>query len=383
MSNDPEQEYFSDGLTEDIITALSHWRSFPVIARNSTFVYKARAVRVQEVAKELGARYVLEGSVRKAGDRIRVNAQLVDAQSGHHVWAEKFDRALTDVFQIQDEITQQIAAVVIPELAQAEVKKAELKRPESLSAWDFYLRGMTLLEQQTCDSYRQAREKFRQAVELDPGYGEAWAGLGWSHLHEIGDSCCESREDSLAAGLEAAKKAIELDENSALAHYVLGTAYVWLEQLSLGLAMVEKALVLNPFHAQANMALGNRLDLIGRTAEGIARMERSLELNPRDVHRPTYMAYLSRAQVSAGNFETALEWIDKAYNLRPDNPDLQYRRAVCLAHLDRVDEARAALKLCERSRPGYLADRADWQPYSDAERNRRFFEGLVRNGLRD
>jgi adenylate cyclase len=381
MSRDPEQDYFADGLTEDLITALSAWRSFPVIARNSTFTYKGRAVRVQQVAEELGARYVLEGSVRRAGGRVRVTAQLIDAETGHHVWADKFDRTLDDIFEVQDEITRKIATILAPEMAIAERKRAGLKRPEDLTAWDLHLRGMAELQKETCEGNAAARALFERAVERESGYGEAWAGLAHTHLRDIGGCCTGSRERSLAAAFEAARRAVELDEGSALAHFILSGAYVWREDLETGLAELERALELNPYHAHAQMALGNRLDLVGRAEEGVAQMERSLDLNPRDPVRFGYMASLARAHLAKGEPETAETWMRKALLLRPEDPDLHFRHAVCLAHLDRVEEARAALAEAERLRPGYLAQRAAWRPYRDEARNERFFAGLKCHGL--
>ncbi len=381
LSGDPEQEYFSDGLTEDIITGLSYWHAFPVIARNSTFTYKGVSVRVQEIAQELGARYVLEGSVRTAGKRIRVTAQLIDGETGHHVWAEKYDRALEDVFEVQDEITLNIVATVQPELVKAEIERSAASRPGSLRAWDFFLRGMAHLHRFTITDNAAARDMFQKAIDLENNYGEAWAGLGWGYVRDIDFRSRESRQSLIDKGFNAARKAVELDDGSALAHLVLGTAYVWAENLKLGIAQVEKCIELNPYSAHAHMALGNRLDLVGRTDEGIDKMERSLELNPRDPWRPNYMAYLARAYASKGDYETALVWIEKAVNLRLDDADLQYRLAICLANLDKVDDARDALGECERLHPGQVSERSSWRPYSDDERNERFFSGLRKHGL--
>jgi len=381
LSGDPEQEYFSDGLTEDIITALSHWRSFPVIARNSTFSYKGQAVVVQRIGRELGARYVLEGSVRRAGNRLRVNVQLADTETGHHLWVEKFDRSMEDVFEVQDEITQKIATAVEPELEYAEIARSASRRPDNLTAWDLFLRGVAKMNMVRHEGYLEARKLFECAVELEPDYGEAWAGLGWSYLRDLEFSDPDERGDVLAKGMKAAKRAVALDDKSAFAHLALGTAFVWEEQFQRGISQVERALELNPYFAHAHMALGNRLDLVGRTAEGIDKMEISLELNPRDPSRGLYMAFLSRAYLSLGEHEKALDWIMRAVEHSPDNPDFQYRLAVCLADCDRIDEARAALGECERLEPGYPAKRGNWRPYREPERNEAFFAGLVRHGL--
>lgn len=381
IGGDPEQEYFSDGITEDIIAALSHFRSFPVIARNSTFTYKGRIIRVQQVAEELGARYVLEGGVRKAGDRLRITAQLVDAETGHHVWADKFDRTMEDVFEIQDEITQKIAATIQPELAHAELEKSAVKRPENLTAWDYMLRGMAHMNWHTRDGFSEARKILQRAIDIDPDYTDAWAGLAFSYLGDIMLCGTDERQELVEKGMEAAKRAVALDDHSSFAHYVLGMAYVWSEQFQVGISEVEVSLQLNPYNAQAQMGLGNRLDLIGRASEGIAKMEQGLKLSPRDPTCPMFMAFLCRAYLGLNQPVEAFEWIERAVHLRPDNPDLQYRHAICLANLDRVDEAKKALDECERLEPGFLARRERWRPYSDDERNQRFFAGLSKHGL--
>ena len=226
MSGDPEQEYFSDGLTEDIITALSHWRSVPVIARNSSFTYKGQSVRVQKVAEELGVRYIVEGSVRKAGNRLRITVQLIDGESGHHAWAEKFDRQLDDVFEVQDEITNRIAATIVPELELYERRRSATKRTRDLSAWDYYLRGLDTFFDETCESTAASLKMFQSAVEADPEYCDAWARLGWAYAREVMFDCSEDRQSSLQKGFEAAHRAVALDDASALAHLSLGTLYI-------------------------------------------------------------------------------------------------------------------------------------------------------------
>ena len=297
MSHDPEQDYFSDGLTEDIITALSHWRSIPVIARNSTFTYKGKPVRVQQVAEELGARYVLEGSVRKAGNRLRINAQLIDARSGHHVWANKFDRQLEDIFDIQDEITNTIAATIVPELESFETKRASAKRTEDLSAWDYYLRGLEPFYEETCTGTMTALELFEAAVNADPDYSDAWARLGWCYAKLVMHGCVDDPDPSIKKGFEAAKRAVALDDASALARMALGTVHIFALETEMGLEEARRAVELNPNYSHAAMAYGNRLDLVGEPDKGIAQMERALPLNPRDPIRWRYMAYVLRADL--------------------------------------------------------------------------------------
>ncbi len=381
MSGDRDQEYFTDGLTEDIITALSHWRSLPVIARNSSFTYKGQSVRVQTVAEELGVRYILEGSVRKSGNRLRITAQLIDAVSGHHVWAEKFDRQLEDVFDVQDEITTHIAATIIPELELFENRRSAVKPTQDMNAWDFYLRGMETFYDETSQGTQASLKMFQCAVEADPNYCDAWARLGWCYSKEIMHESSQDPGQSVRRGFEAARRAIALDDASALAHASLGMVHIWAGETELGLAAGKRALALNPNFAHVAMAVGNRLDLVGETQEGIDQMEQALTLNPRDPIRWRYMAYLARAYLLLEDYQRAAEWGQKAVMLRPDLPEALFRHAVCLAHLDRVDEARALLAKCSKINPEYLANRVNWSPYPDEKRNLHIMAGLRRHKL--
>jgi adenylate cyclase len=381
MSGDPEQEYFSDGLAEDIITALSHWRSFPVVARNSTFSFKGQKVRVGEIAQELGARYILEGSVRKAGKRLRISAQLIDAQTDHHVWAERFDRHLEDVFDIQDEITNRIAATIVPELEHFEHKRSTVKRTEDLNAWDYYLRGMETFHDETCEGTAASIRMFQSAVDLDPNYCDAWARLGWGYARSVMLKCADDQDATLRLGFEASRRAVALDNGSAMARMALGECHIWAEETDIGLAEAQFALELNPNFAIAGMSVGNRLDLVGDTEQGIAQMEQSLTLNPRDPNRWRYMAYLSRAYVSLGEYQCAAKWARKAVLLRPDLSEALFRCAVCIAHLDELDEAKALLDRCRAIDPDYLSRMAGWRPYADQARNEHLLSGLRRHGL--
>ena len=258
MSGDPEQEYFSDGLSEDIITLLSAWRSFPVIARNSSFAFKKQSRDIRMIARELSARYVIEGSVRKSSNRVRVTAQLIDAESGHHLWARKFDGALDDVFALQDEITRQIVISVEPEMEKAELRKSETKRSTSLDAWDYFLRGRAFLHQLTPEDVVRARAMFERAVELDPQYSDAWAGLSWTYQREILFDVVEDRRAWEDKALEAARRAVALDNGSSFAHLALSGAFMWSNQHEQSIPETRMAVELNPSNVPAWLALGNR-----------------------------------------------------------------------------------------------------------------------------
>lgn len=382
VSGDPDQEYFSDGLTEDIIMSLSYWRSLPVIARNSSFAFKGRDLPARQVSEELGARYLVEGSVRRAGQRVRITAQLIDASTGHQVWSERYDRDLADVFELQDEISSRIAARVVPELEHVEHARSRTKRTDDLDAWDFYLRGMEGFNLNTAAGQVTAIEMFTAAVERDPGYTDAWARLGWSYSRLVGFGGAEGRRDeTLTKASEAARRALALDDASAVAHMAMGSVYIWSEETHRGLAEAETALELNPNFVHAALAVGNRLDLIGRTVEGIERLEHALRLSPRDPNLWRYLAYLARAYVSLGEHGRAAEYARRALQLRPDLPEALFRCAVCVAHAGEAEEARKLIDRCQELDPDYLATRADWRPYPEAVRNDHLLSAVRRLGL--
>jgi len=377
MSADPEQEYFSDGLTEDIITALTHWRSFPVIARNSCFAYKNKAVDIKQAARDLGARYVLEGSVRKGGAFVRVGAQLIDGATGHHVWAEKYDRELADIFEIQDDIVQRIAALVAPELAKAELKRSTNKRVEDLDAWDLCLRGMALLRERKREGNATARDLFSRAIASRPDYSDAYAGLAMSHNMDILIEAAEDRMATATQAVEAAQKAIACDEASSWAHHELSTAYQWLNRIDDALAEARIAVDLNPNDAYALHALGNKSDLAG-DPDGIAFMEKAQKLNPADARLHSQLTFLARAYVNIGNHSDAVERARQAIRRRPDYAPAYYILALALDHLGELDEARSALAKCDELSPGFVLSRRDWHPYADPASNERLLEGLRR-----
>jgi adenylate cyclase len=382
MSGDSEQEYFSDGITEDIITALTHWRSFPVIARNSTFTYKNKAVDIKQAGRELGARYLLEGSVRKSGHRVRITAQLIDGVRGHHIWAEKYDRELDDIFEVQDEIAQAITAIVAPELAKAEFKRAATKRPEDLDAWDYFLRGMAMIHESTCAGNAKARELFESALAIQADYGDAHAGIASSYNRDIYFQCDEDRMATATLAMQAARKAVKCDQASSFAHQELGTAYQWLNRPDDALAEATTAVNLNPNDADALHQLGNKSDLAGDPG-GISHMEKAQKLNPLDTQSHSRLTFLARAYLNAGSYQDAVDRARRAIQRRPDYPHAYYILAIALGQSGRKDEARAALSKCDELHPGFIDSRRDWQPYVDPTSNQRLRDGLLEIGTKN
>ena len=381
MSGDPEQEYFSDGLSEDIITVLSAWRSFPVVARNSSFAYKGRARDIRQIARELSARYVIEGSVRKSGNRVRVTAQLIDAETGHHLWAEKFDGALDDIFEIQDQITRQIVSSVEPQMEAAERNKAATKRASNLSAWDYYLRGRALQQLFTPQDTAEARRMFEKAIALDPRYVDAYAGLSYTYQRDILLEAAEDRKVWEHKALEAARRAVALDNESSMAHLALGGAYIWTNQHELAVAETRTAAELNPSNILARLALGNRLDIVGQSEEGIPLLEDSLKLHPRDTHCHVYFAQLARAYINARDYDKARNCLRESIRRKPDYPHTYHVLAICLGHLGEAGAAREAARKCEELHPGFIAKRTHWNIYLDIAANQHLTEGLRKAGL--
>jgi adenylate cyclase len=377
MSADPEQEYFSDGLTEDIITALTHWRSFPVIARNSCFAYKNKPVDIKQVGRELGARYLLEGSVRKGGVRVRITAQLIDGANGHHIWAERYDRELTDIFEVQDDIVQRIAALVAPELARAEIESSTTKQPQDLDAWDLCLRGTASLHERTAIGNANARDLFIRAIAIRPDYADAYSGIAMSFNQDILIEAAEDRTATASQAMEAAQKAIARDEASSWAHHELSTAYQWLNRIDDALAEARIAVELNPNDAYGLHALGNKSDLAG-DPDGIALMEKAQKLNPADARLHTHLTFLARAYVNIGTHSTAVERARQAIRRRPDYAPAYYILAIALGYLGELDDARAALVKCDEFSPDFVDSRRSWQPYVDPLSNERLHEGLRR-----
>ena len=381
IGGDPEQEYFADGLTEDIITALSLWRTFPVIARNSTFAYKGTSPDIRKVGEELGAHYVIEGSVRKGGNRVRITVQLIDAETGHHVWAERYDRKLDDFFELQDEIAQAIAGKVEPEFAIAEQRRAYRKAPTDLASWEWYHRGVSALDEMTEDSNHRAQECFQRAIELDPTHSAANAAIAYCHYRYALDGYSESPNDDYSRTVEFGKRAVALDDSDAYAHFVLGVGYAYTGRHDLSIAEARRAIELNPNHATAHVGLGNRLNYTGKPEEGILHIELGMRLNPDDPRIHLMRRFLAEAHLNNRDYEKAVEWARKSIERNPDYALAHATLAASLGHLGRIAEAEAALKECLRLQPRTIANRRYSVVYERSVDAEHILDGLRKAGL--
>jgi adenylate cyclase len=315
MSQDPEQEYFSDGITEDLITDLSKISGLFVIARNSVFTYKDKAVKVDQVSRELGVRYVLEGSVRKSGDRMRITAQMVDATTGYHLWAERYDRQVQDIFALQDEVTQKIVAALEVKLARDEHKRLKQKETANLEAYDHYLRGMEYSNSFTMESNARAREMFERSIALDREFAPAYTGLGWTHFHEWARGWSPDTR-SLTKAFELAQKAISLNDSLPHAHYLLGFVYLWKKQHEKALKELEKVVTLDPNYADGHAGLAEILTWVGRQEEAVRSVKKAMRLNP---HYPVwYLAVMGWAYQLMRYYDEAREVLKRALIRDPD-----------------------------------------------------------------
>ena len=348
LSGDPEQEYFADGIAEDLITELSRLRWLLVTARNSTFTYKGQAVDVKQVGRDLGVRYVVEGSVRRAGDRVRITAQLVDAATGNHIWAERYDRDLSDIFALQDEITETLVAALQGEVGEFERKRAHRKPPESLDAWESYQRGIWHLWRFNATDMTEARRLFQRAVDLDPNFAQAVAALGYTLVLQIIYSYADSPLESLEQALRLAIQAVALDDKEAMAHYTLGRVKALRGEYDVAIAELRTAIDLNPSLALAHMGLGLTLAMIEQFDEAISEHDAAIRLSPRDPVVWAFYTVRALAHLLSGDYQTAVEDARRAIRHPAATFVPHAILASALALLDRREDAKIALdKLLE------------------------------------
>jgi adenylate cyclase len=386
MSNAPEQEYFSDGLTEDLTADLSKFSGLFVIARNSAFSYKGKAVKAQEVGEELGVRYVLEGSVRKADAQVRITAQLIDATTGYHMWSGRYDRPLKELFAVQDEIVQQLVANLRVEVMEAEFARVRRVPTENLTAYDFYLRGLQAgvraLTEASKEANEQARQMYEKAVELDPTYAEAYAMLGFTYYNEFFNRWTADPAQALERAFTLAQQAVALDDSLPTPHGVLGFIFLWKKQYEQALAEVKTAMALDPNNPTTHLGLGIVLAFAGQPQEGVEFVEKALRLNPR--YPANYLQNLGRAYRLAGRCEEAIAPLKRAIALSPTFIPSRVNLVVCYVELGREEEARAEATEVLRINPNYSLEEA-WrhnQPFKDPAVLEHFFAAARRAGLK-
>jgi adenylate cyclase len=388
MSGDPEQEYFADGMVEEITTALSRIRSLFVIARNSAFTYKGRAVDVRQVGRELGVRYVVEGSVRKAGSQVRIAGQLVEAATGTHLWADRFEGALEDVFDLQDQMTASVVAAIEPNIRAAEIERARRKPTENLQAYDLMLRALPRLYARTRDSFEDALRLLRRAIEIDPSYAPASAHLAVCQWSWVSQNWIDRSDPAVADMVQLARTALALDGNDpevlSLAGFIMALPG---GDLSGGIAMLEKAVILNPNNAQALRMLGQLYAYAGDKQSAIGYLERSYRLNPVSQTAAFHTGYVI-AHFVAGEHEPAVEWTAKALRQLPNSAAALRYRAASLGLLGRLEEGRETVRWLLELVPDFTITRARRHVEFDMNNIFRtpgvadaFYEGLRRCGV--
>jgi adenylate cyclase len=383
MSSDPEQEFFADGISEDIITALSRYPSLFVIARNSSFTYKGGAVNVKQVGRELGVRYVLEGSLRSAGNRIRVTAQLVEAETGKHVWAERYDLDAANIFAVQDEISEAVTIAIAPAIGRAELQRAVRTPPESLDAWTACQRGIWHLSKATVGDNALAEQFFMKAITLDPSFGGGYRGLATAY-RESALFLTRNLSEALSSSEALARRAAQLDENDAEARRHVGSALLWRGDYEGAVAELERAVAMAPNLAAAHGILGAALIFSGRPKEGLATVETCMRLDPRSPFLFTYLLWVAIAYYLSQEYEAAIEAARDGIRSNPDFP-LTYRwLAAALGQLDRIADAKEALENAVAIAPGsfdmFVRNRVPWMRPED---HAHMLEGLRKAGWRE
>ena len=382
MSGDAEQEYFSEGITEDIITNLSRNRAFFVISRSASFTYKGSAVDIGKMATELGVRYVVEGSIRRAGNRVRITAQLIDAETGHHLWADRYDRELADVFAVQDEIAQRIAGAIAPGIISAEIRHAQHKDLSQLDAWDRAMRAHWHIRRFTQTDLAEARRLLEEAVALDPVNSMALADLAFARHFEAVFGWGDGPAESHARLGEAARKAVAADDGDAMAHTSLAIFDLFSGRHEEARRRLLRALDLDPNSVFARGYLGISYAFSGDCDAAFTNVEEAMRLSPRGPLLIIWHLCKGWAALLAGRDEEAVEYGTQAADANPEFPDIYAVLASANGHLGRGDPARAALDQLSRRMPALtVGDERLNRPFARADARERFLTGLRKAGL--
>ena len=383
-SSDPDQSYFADGLSENIITTLSKIPSLLVVAHNSTFTYKGQAVDVNQVSREQGVRYVLEGSVRKAGNRVRVTAQLIDATTGHHLWAERYDRDIEDIFAVQDEITREVVVALDVRLREGEQARIWSGGTKNVDAWECVRLGMAALNRITPEGRIEAERLFKMAIDLDPSYPMGWAAFGWFYFHDadIGSRYKSEaeREDIYASAMACGQKALDLDPSCADAYAMLGLCHLSKRQYDEAIAMSEKAVALAPNHAENLATTAATLNKVGQPERALELIRRAMRLCP--VYPAWYLFVLGTACRLLDRKESAIEAFNAALERNADQLSIQVGLASTLGELGREEDAKKTVSEILRLKPDFSSKAySEELSYNDPAELARFENGLREAGL--
>jgi TolB-like protein/Tfp pilus assembly protein PilF len=380
MSGDPEQEYFADGISEDIITDLSQLSNLVVIARNSSFTYKGTSTKVQEIGEDLAVQYVLEGSVRKSGNRVRITAQLVDTGNGHHLWAQRYDRELTDVFALQDDITRQIVNALSVQLSDAEKRNLGRVATSSFEAYDLFLQAQRISAGFTEQGFDQAVSLYREAINLDPGFARAYGALGVALTRQVNRGYSDSPAQARERALALARKAVSVDPQSPHAQWALGFVYLWGKQFNEAVEALQHAIALSPNYADGYALLALVNNNLGQGEDAIRLIKKGMELNPH--YSWDYLYNLGRAHYTLGNYDEAVLHLEKAIERNEEVITPRLYLAASYVHLDRQDDAEWEVEQTEMLNPRYtLSYLQKVQPFGDDDLRNRFIDDLRTAGL--
>ena len=380
MSGDPEQEYFSDGISEDITTDLSKIAGLTVIARNSSFTYKGRSVDVRAIGCDLGVRSVLEGSIRRAGKRVRITAQLTDAATGAHLWAERYDRDLTDIFEVQDEVVERIVGALAVTLTQGEQQRLRRHGTSNVEAYECWLRARALLTRGTRESIMEARAMYRRAIEFDLNFAAPHAGLAFAAIAEHASGWVLDSAQALLEAERWARRALELDDREPVSHMALGNVLLWRRDHEGALAEFHRMIALDPNFAQGHTATGLGLMYAGEPARALEPFAMAMRLDP---HYPDIVLhFLAQANFTLGKYEIAAQQLLDRIARNPSTDASRMLLASCCGHLGRAEEARAVWAELLKVNPDFsLMQRARVLPYKNPDDFQRIREGLAKAGL--
>jgi adenylate cyclase len=380
MSSDAEQEFFSDGITEDLITDLSKISGLFVIARNSSFAYKGRSVRVQDIAQDLGVRFVLEGSLRKIGNRVRITAQLIDAANGGHLWADRFDRDLTDIFSMQDEVVEQIVGALAVKLTRGDEQRLRRRGTSNVEAYECWLRAREVMARGSREALAESRALHRRAIEIDPHFATPHAGLSLAAISEYASGWAADPEHALDEAERWARRALELDELEPVGHMALGNTLLWRRDHDGALAECRRMIEIDPNFAQGYGATGLVQVYSGQPAEALESFAAGMRLDP--LYPAILLHFVAQAHFALGNYQAAAERLLERIARNPATDASRMILAACYGHLGRADEARAVWAELLQVNPDFsLAQRERVLPYKNASDFRRIADGLAKAGL--